>query len=244
MLNLGLGGYNTLQAVSTLEHAGIQFQPDLVVVGYCINDIKDTSPNLKYIQQAKKYSSSIYQIRLAQFLRAKIDIIKSRFHFEKINNEFMVRNENYIVDISDDIELKKIMKRLGKQVKNGGTGGLHNSVAMYSSTAHVGKLRYSLEKLKKLKDKYEFNVIVVIVPFLKENKFNRDVYQNVYNIVEHESRRAGFDVITAFQSTDCRTLLISEKDGIHPNALGHRLIATHLYEQISSSINKRHELSY
>jgi hypothetical protein len=39
VLNLGVGGYDTLDEVAFLEHVGIAFDPDLVVVAFCINDL-------------------------------------------------------------------------------------------------------------------------------------------------------------------------------------------------------------
>ena len=63
VLNLSLGGYDTLQEVSTLEHAGLQYAPDLVVLSYCFNDIGVSSINLEYINRARQYNSSpIYRL--------------------------------------------------------------------------------------------------------------------------------------------------------------------------------------
>lgn len=38
VFNFGVSGYNTQQEVETLREKGLQFQPDLVVVTYCLND--------------------------------------------------------------------------------------------------------------------------------------------------------------------------------------------------------------
>jgi hypothetical protein len=37
-MNLGIGGYNTEQAFVLLKEIGIQFDPDLVLLGLCLND--------------------------------------------------------------------------------------------------------------------------------------------------------------------------------------------------------------
>ncbi len=236
VLNLGLGGYNTLQEVSTLEQIGIQFAPDLVVVGYCINDIGDTSPNLRYIQAAQKYGSSIYHLRLIQLIQSRLDKLNLSEYSRTINSHarFVRDNKDYIVDVGDDQELNNRINHLRLSLKVD-KKALDYFVPMYLSQPHLGKLRYALEKLKTLQDKYGFHVIVVTIPVLTES--HQDIYRAVYNVVEHEFYRVGFDVINVyevFESSGFKRLLIREWDIIHPNKRGHRLMANQLYEAISS----------
>jgi len=240
VLNLGLGGYNTLQEVSTLEQIGTQFAPDLVVVGYCINDIGDTSPNLKYIQAAQKYGSSIYHLRLIQWIQTKIDQINLSWHSKKMNNyeRFVSNNKDYIVELGNDQTLSNRIEHLRLSLQNfAAKKGANYFVPMYLEQPYLGKLRYALEKLQKLQDKYRFHVVVVIIPVLTKN--HKDIYGAVYHIVEHEFSRVGFDVINmydVFESTEFQKLLIRDSDTIHPNKLGHRLIANQLSEYLNSKI--------
>src|SRR5262249_55467660 len=39
VLDLGLGGYDTVQEVATLEDVGLAYHPERVVLGYCVNDV-------------------------------------------------------------------------------------------------------------------------------------------------------------------------------------------------------------
>jgi lysophospholipase L1-like esterase len=39
IINMSVSGYNTSQEVEILKEKGLQFQPDLVLVAYCLNDI-------------------------------------------------------------------------------------------------------------------------------------------------------------------------------------------------------------
>ena len=41
VINAGTSGYNTLQELATWRGAGVVLEPDLVIVGFCINDIDD-----------------------------------------------------------------------------------------------------------------------------------------------------------------------------------------------------------
>jgi lysophospholipase L1-like esterase len=42
VLNLGVGNYNTVQEIARLRHLGLQFEPDLITLGYFINDAEPT----------------------------------------------------------------------------------------------------------------------------------------------------------------------------------------------------------
>ncbi len=237
VLNLGLGGYDTLQEVATLEHIGIQFQPDLVVVNYVINDMGSTSPNLQYIQQAQEYGSLIYRLRLAQLVRSNMDVIKLRILNEAANEEsnFVKNNEGYIVDVRDDQTLNSIVINLENELV-GNDKSISRHVLWSLSYSRIGKLRYSLEKLKSLQDQHEFQVIVVIIPYLLENESNESIYKLVYKIVEYESERLGYEVINVhdlFKSTGFKKVRI---DDLHPNRLGHSIIADALYKHINSNL--------
>lgn len=235
VMNLALGGYDTLQEVSTLEDTGIQFDPDLVVLAYCINDIVEASPNLRHIEQVERYRGAIYRIRVAQLLASKLDQAMWRTKAVAANREtsFRSKNEEYIVEIGDDDELNRLVNILRTDMER--ADDLHWTVKSYTSMVHLGKLRYSLERLKLLKDKYGFQVITVIIPFLLEKRGDSDIYQTVYRMVECESNRLGFDVMNVhapLKGAGFRNVLIDGNDGIHPNAIGHKLMASRLYQYI------------
>ena len=239
VLNLGLGGYDTVQEVATLEHIGVQFQPDFVVVGYVINDMGIESANLRYIEQAQNYGSFIYKLRLAQFIRSNLDAIELRMFNDAANREsnFVKNNEAYIKDVSSDQTLVDIVTGLENEVARHGDN-IDRYVPWYLSYSRIGRLRYSFEELKNLQDQHDFHVIVVIVPFLHENEDNENIYRFIYNIVEHEAGKVGFDVINMrdeFKAAGFNNLLIRERDGIHPNSLGHSIIANILYTHINSN---------
>ena len=239
VLNLGHGGYNTLQEVATLEHIGIKFKPNLVILGYCINDLWDISPSAEYIKKVETYRSSpIYRSRLAQLIRVKLDRIQMALLNTRINNEsaFVENNKPYIVDVSRDQSLRSLMANLAQLMRVNGNGGFKQYVGMYTSLPYIGRLRYAFERLKKLEREHGFEVIVVLIPFLLETPETKDAYHAVYKIVEHELSRLDFrsiPVYAKFESVGFKNLLMDEKDGIHPNVLGHRLIATRLTEELA-----------
>lgn len=238
VLNLSLGGYNTLQEVATLEEIGLQFQPDLVVIAYVINDAGVASPNLEYIKRVQRYDSLIFKSRLAQFVRDNLDKISLRLHNQRANDEtnFALHNSPYIVDVSDDQKLTRLTDKLRKELdKNDGNFSSHAS--WYISQTHLGHLRYSLERLHRLQVRHGFDTVVVTIPYLAEDDSNESIYRIIYEIVEYESKRIDADVINthdSFRAEGFDNLLISQNDFIHPNRVGHRLIAETLFDYVKS----------
>ncbi|NCO35094.1 MAG: hypothetical protein AUJ92_16255 [Armatimonadetes bacterium CG2_30_59_28] len=46
VLNFAVSGYNTQQEVETLREKALRFEPDVVLLAYCINDREDVSPEI------------------------------------------------------------------------------------------------------------------------------------------------------------------------------------------------------
>jgi lysophospholipase L1-like esterase len=159
-------------------------------------------------------------------------------HNTRVNNEstFLGNNKPYIVDVTGDAILHGLMANLAQLMPADGRG-FQPYVAMYTSPPYIGRLRYALERLKKLEREYGFDIMVVLIPFLLETAETRKAYHAVYKIVEHEVSRLDFRIVTLyalFESVGFKNLLMEEEDGIHPNALGHRLIATRLTEDLAT----------
>ncbi len=57
VVNLGVGGYNAWNEVELLKDVGIRYQPDLVLVQFCINDLND--PSVHFDAQTRLLLSTI-----------------------------------------------------------------------------------------------------------------------------------------------------------------------------------------
>ena len=73
VLNLAAPGYDTLDEVVFLEKTGMAFSPDVVVVGYCINDLGTHSVNLALIRVLEKYDVLTRHSRAFQWLTSRAD---------------------------------------------------------------------------------------------------------------------------------------------------------------------------
>jgi lysophospholipase L1-like esterase len=236
VLNLALGGYDTHQEVSTLEHLGLPFQPDAVVLAYCFNDIGVDSVNLAYIKKAQRYRSSlIYKSRVAQFIQVSIDRIMAGRNSANFSEEFAEKNKSQILDVSDDQILEILVETLKANLSSG--SDYHRFAVLYTSPAHLGKLRFSLERLRGLQEEGDFDVYAVIIPVLDENFQNRKVYDSIYHILSHEFRRAGFQTVNMhrdFAEVGIQSFMDGGFDAIHPNRVGHKLMAERLVREMQN----------
>jgi lysophospholipase L1-like esterase len=228
VLNFSVAGYDTIQEVALFQERGLQFDPDEVLVGYCMNDLGKVSLELQYIRRMSSYGNAIYHLRTAQFVRNQIDKLIAKLSTGS-------RRENYHGDpgeiespeIVGDPYVSERIRQIEEYVSSG--ADYHHALPWYASELRLGKLRQAFEQLNELSRQHDFKVSVVIIPFVLEHV---DAHDAAYDLVRHEARRTGFDVIELrqeFVDVGIEKLMISPTDSIHPNELGHQLIAKRLF---------------
>ena len=239
VVNLGVGGYDTLQEVAILEDKGLAYQPDLVVVGYCLNDISVVSTSLEYVKRVRKYQQSILisSSRLIQWVLATID----RW---RVGNFIAYRNEQsvFIEEYKDRIDpIHPDEQRLLGLISQ--AGGIYPS-SWYGDDYRVGRLRHAFNQLERLsKQGRSFDVVVMIIPWLdaSDGQYRHNV---AHQIVAHEAARCGFvvlDLLDAFMNHGVEPLKLRENDKLHPNALGHQLIAQNLHPYLTARLTRTSE---
>jgi lysophospholipase L1-like esterase len=231
VLNLGVGGYDIVQEVANIEHFGLNYKPDLVVVGLCLNDIGISSPNLEYINNIDKYRSGVISyLRSAQFFSNAIDKILLVKWMKKMNKPeiFQKHYKTKIAPISKD---EHLLYQLMKKAPD-----IH-PLNWYKSEQHVGLLRYSFEHLSKLQKNENFKVVILIFPWLVEES-GIYPYETAHKIVTHEANRVGFDIVEIvdeYLEAGVENLKITKKDLVHPNDLGHRIVAQKIADYIKEN---------
>jgi lysophospholipase L1-like esterase len=241
VMNLGVVGYDTLQEVVTLERRGLSLSPDLVVLAFCVNDLGVVSFNERYLHDAPLVGSPLYRLRLAQFLRNKLDTLELVIRFKTSNEErqFAADNARYIAPVDGDEKLMALVGELERQVEaEEGSGWLGRDdspvVDWYLSKARLGKLDYTFARLARLQERHGFDVAVLLVPYLEPTPS----YDVIYRMLEHEVSKHGFELISLereFGSYGFDRLRFAERPGdkIHPNEAGHRLIAERLLDFVA-----------
>jgi lysophospholipase L1-like esterase len=90
--NLSVDGYSTEQELRMLERRGFEFQPDLVIINYVLNDPDTADGGL-----ARYYRSDIMLIRLARRAAARVDqILFSKQNVTEYHQQIHSDNEKQI----------------------------------------------------------------------------------------------------------------------------------------------------
>ncbi len=234
VFNLGIVGYDVLEEVALLEKHVEGLSPDKVVVAYHPNDIGHVSATRTYIHRLQSYGSAWYRIRLLQYLRSRLDMseLNREFHMVNTDSYFLERNAGYIADLGDDPTTRRLVSEL--QARTADREDVkklkHRYLEWYMNLDRLGKLRYSLERLKELAEARDFDVALFVVPWLGDQGLE-GAYDQLYEIVKYETERSGFTYIPMADATRALghgKLLIEKRDFGHPNSTGHRVMAERL----------------
>jgi lysophospholipase L1-like esterase len=230
VLNFGVGGYDTLQEVALLENRGLIYKPDLVIIGYCLNDIGIDSLSLEYLERVRKYREDpLFRFRLVQFIATCLDRILLRNWVEEKNKieDFKRSYAGQIARIGKgEYEIRELMRRSPSQFPS----------SWYQSEDRIGRLRYAFQHLAATAGRNNFSVMVAVIPWLEENTGSYP-HSAANKIVELEAHRAEFatmDLTPEFLRVGMRRLRRIDNDHCHPGAAGQRIIAESLAAQIRS----------
>jgi hypothetical protein len=131
----------------------------------------------------------------------------------------------------DDSDLLKMMAALGKTNAN-------EVADWYASKSHIGMFLFALEQLKELSKTHGFQVLVIPIPYLSSE--NSDRWAKVYQITSYVIKKFGFDRIDLyedFSKVGFDKLKQREADLIHPNTVGHSIMAEKLANHIRQSLS-------
>ena len=260
VLNLGVSGYETQQAVEFFKEIGLKFKPDIVVMGYTLNDSRYASMELDFFNDhaawkvntdsfpwEKKWMYVLYQ---HSFFLQYLD--RERHLFEtKPKIQAVIRGEksiwHYIRDRNEtqqdlaNSEYRQLKDAILKATREKGISpealkrmlefvGMSDEV-MQSSHWNVSKMAFA--ELKRLSEDNNFKVITLIFPYL-ENPSDYAL-ASVHEFINKELNFMGVSTIDALEYTQ----KIYQKygraianDPIHYSALGADLLAQYLRREL------------
>ncbi len=97
ILNFGVEGTDTKHHLRILEERVMEFNPDLVILGFCLNDIRflELNPAVLMFLENMKFADYIF-MKLVNFttsVRARLKIVTSDSYFKEILNLYNVPSE-------------------------------------------------------------------------------------------------------------------------------------------------------
>jgi len=217
VMNFGVGGYNTLQEVATLRTKVLPFQPDIVLIAYCLNDNLPNSDGGIYQLLLKKIPSDSEkwinalrwntQDRFCRFLGKSKMYVLAKYHWD---NTFAK---------------KKVESK--------------------SNGAATDIVRKAFSILSDIQAEHGLAVVIAVFPYF--TNMSNYAYKDLHSEVEQKAGPYDFHVLdlfedyfnnTAFNGEEFRT---KKNDFCHPNEFGHniaaRAICKTLEQNYSSIIN-------
>jgi len=230
VLDLAVPGYDVLQEIAVLEQIGFSYEPDLVLIAFCINDVGVHSLNLEYIEALARYDAPVYQLRIAQWwaersTRAELVDWATRVNSEP---EFTRRFTACIAPLDGDAELESLRRSLVDfSAAHGPELAGQPFLGWYTATPKLGRLRWACERLARLQREHGTSFVLLFLPYPRSDEFP-GAYATVRAIVAHECAHAGLPFFDAAPASGVSALRASAQDALHLNAAGHTLVADEL----------------
>lgn len=209
--NLGVDGYNIIQEAENLKVNGLKYNPDIVLVIFCLNDFDDNDFHIYYAAKANSYGinnflykSKIYRRFICLPIMKLIDNCKDK---NIMSPAYMYRKygEIDVSDVEDEEIGVKVFSQLQKQY---GFKCYFFILPYFKDFDNYSKeYEYVHNKIKKILTKY--NNIKWFD--LKEDFMN--ISKNADIFVNHSDKYI---------------------DIAHPNEYGNELIARFIYDKLKS----------
>jgi lysophospholipase L1-like esterase len=229
--NLALGGYDTVQEVATLEALGLGLAPRHVVLAFCVNDLGIVSMSMETPFDEEDTGPFPYGSRIAQWLKVQ--------HFERVERRALTdRNREALYvgahaqeirALPEDESLRRGLAALLERVSAGPDPSRQLAsrripARWFASEGRLGRLEFAFQRLETLARGHGFTVTVLLVPYLAEDA---DIDAGTA-LVGRLAVLHGFrfvDPTLAFRARGLEALRMRPLDPVHPDAVGHELLA-------------------
>ena len=198
VLNFGVPGYNLEQEIELLRTKALAFQPDLVVVAFCLNDLEGLFS---------------YELGLVQDRTARGRSWLGRLREGLLSRSLLFSWVEYRLS-----ELDARRRFVG--ARNPLSGPLYAEAV----SQQRGALRASLGQLRGLLAPRGIPGVVVVFPVLG-GRFERYPHRELHRAVVETAEESGFaavDLLDCYSAYEFRDLRV---DVVHPSPLGHRVAA-------------------
>lgn len=210
VINFGVMGYDTTQMAELIESKILTFSPDMIIIGYCLNDIGILSREGSVLSQYRGYH---------QFLTTGISWLDGLLSHLRLHRLF--KNRLYLKKTKAHTQPPHF-SRDGHRVLQ---VGLQNYIiGAYNEPANRSRLEQSFQKMRQLTEG-KIPILLAIYPELYN--FESYPYREVHSEVARLAKDFGFkvlDPLADFLKHDPRKLRVSYSN-LHPNRAGNAVFS-------------------
>ncbi len=221
VLNYGVNGYKTVQEVILLQEKGMQFEPDLVILEYNLNDPGDFSRELSYFKYWQNRAWTSGDMSLTQKTWARLT------QFSDL--AFMIQYRTL------KLRLSKVAEGTDSDARGDRKRNYDGYFHLYQSPPVMAALESALDTLENLGETHQFRVVLAVFPILME--FDNYRWMELHEQVLKMGRERNFvtvDILDYYRNAGKTgpELRRREDDFEHPNPPGHRIAAEALLDII------------
>lgn len=217
VINFGVMGYDTTQEAEALRQKAMRFHPDLVVIGYCLNDIGILSRERRVLSQYRGYE---------RFLKTGIGWIDGVIKMSRLY--LLVKNRLFLLKTKAHTQAPHYSKD-GDRVLQLGYQGYITSA--YHEPENRKRLKRALSEIKSTTDG---NIPVILAVYPELETFDPYPYLDTHKEIAELAEEEGFlflDALPFFSGKDPRRIRVSDANK-HPNRLGNEVFSRALYDFI------------
>ena len=219
VINLGIAGFSTAEELIQLQNVGLEQQPDLVVLGYFVND------------HFENVTSELYTLENGQLVRNSKPADPALFwrdNLSKIPGYTFLCQRSYLVNIVRSKLSSHFRNKLSEKHKLGG----NSYVTDKPSDEQIALTAALLDEFIKTCADRGIKLVILNLPMQQDGAWMR-------NMPVNKLKRAGqtqvVDVAAEiFQGRDIWD--IAHKESYHPKPLGHQLLADWLADYVQKKI--------
>lgn len=202
-------GYSTLDELKVLKETGLKFKPDLIIIGYFLNDAEGEGSR-------KGYENMFYSHYTIPY---EIGSIMYRYSF------FYYFLES---------RLKNVITSWGF-----GKNNIDYTKHLYSdSNPYFQQHKKDLKELIELSNKNNIPILIIVIPYLQVDLKNYP-YEDIDSYIEgvSKSNKAYFlDLLPYFQNYNLNDVRVSLMDA-HMNKLGHNITSNAILEHLQNNFD-------
>jgi len=208
VINFGLARYSIVQYKEVLKMKAMKYDPDIIVIGYFLNDPLFEEPFVNYLKEITNYETDVLTLKESNApIRCWTDILTKKLALK-----------------SSFFDL--ITKKTRDITKTNFYENIHSNICSWSNVVS------SFKDIKDMSEPKNIPVYLVIFPLIED--LNAYPFEDIHTKVSLEAEKNGFTVIDLLDNFKSfkGELKSDPSDNIHPNKEGHLIVANRLYEEI------------
>jgi lysophospholipase L1-like esterase len=225
VLNFGVTGYNITQTAETLRRRAIEFDPDLIIYGYCLNDPQDFSQEFGALDNQLNNAKARFRDQVVSGAR-RLTLRSRLYALARYALDAATPDGQAVRDPKSDPQFENLRR------------GSHTEYYTRIHQEPLGRARLEdgVAAIGQIAREHDTPIFLALFPLFVEPQ-DYPLF-GVHRQVLDLARKADFrvvDLTTAYTSLDDEDFRSMHDDPLHPSAAGHTVAAVAILRELLSA---------